>query len=75
MFTELKKEHVEHSKKKSINYWTFQSQEYLKTHMKNNHEVSLVLALRSKTVKQFEANFPYFNENKCPMCSKEEETQ
>ena len=41
----------------------------------NNHEVSLLFALRSKTVKEFKANFP-FNINKdCPMCGKEDDSQ
>jgi hypothetical protein len=75
IFSELKKEQAGHSKIKTIKYPIFQSQEYLKTHMMNNHEVSLLFALRSKTVKQFKANFPFHSDSKCPMCGKEEDTQ
>ena len=75
MFSELKKEQDEHSKIKHIKYSTFQSQEYLKTHMMNNHEVSLLFAPRSRTVKQFKANFPFHSDKKCPMCGKEEDSQ
>ena len=70
MFSELKRVQSEHSKIKIIEYRTFETQEYLKTHLMNNHEVSLLFALRSKTVKEFKANFPFYINKDCPMCGK-----
>ena len=75
MFSELKKEQSEHSKISIIKYPTYEMQSYLKTHMMNNQEVSLLFGLRSKTVKDFKANFPFHSDKKCPMCGKEEDTQ
>ena len=50
-------------------------QEYLKTHMMNNHEVSLLFSLRSRSAKIFKANFPFNIERMCPYCRNEEDTQ
>ena len=41
----------------------------------NNHEVSLLFALRSRSSKHFKANFPYFSEQMCPSCGKEVDSQ
>ena len=75
MFSELKTVQTGHSQIKSIKYPTFNTQEYLKTHMMNNHEVSLLFALRSKTVKGFKVTFPFNAGHMCPMFGKEEDTQ
>ena len=75
MFSVLKQEQKEHSKIQNICYSTFKRQSYLKTHLLNNHEVSLLFSLRSKTAKQFKANFPYFRDQKCPMGCSEADTQ
>ena len=75
MFSELKRVQSEHSKIKIIEYRTFETQEYLKTHLMNNHEVALLFALRSKTAKQFKANFPFHSKKDCPMCGKEDDSQ
>ena len=75
MFEDLKKEQKGHSKISHICYPEFEVQEYLKTHKMNNHEVSLLFALRSRSSKHFKANFPYFSEQMCPSCGKEVDSQ
>ena len=56
MFEELKRAQKEQSKISNISYKTFKVQDYLKTHMMNNHEVALLFALRSRTSSYFKAN-------------------
>ena len=75
MFKVLKNEQKGHSKISHICYSTFKVQEYLKTHIMNNHEVSLLFALRSRSAKSFRANFPFYSEKMCPHCVKEEGSQ
>ena len=75
MFSKLKVEQNEHSKISHICYSSFKMQEYLGTHRMNNHEVSLLFSLRSRTAKIFRANFPFNIERMCPDCKKEEDTQ
>ena len=67
VFENLKKKQEGHSKIRDICYDEFKSQEYLKTHLLNNHEVSLLFSLRSRTAKQFKANFPFNREQMCPI--------
>ena len=45
--------------------------------MINNHEVSLLFALRTKTVKDFKVNTPsvFRNDIMCPLCGKYEDSQ
>ena len=64
-----------HSKISYICYEKFKPQEYLKTHMLNNHEVSLLFSLRSKTAREFKANFPCNQEQLCRMGCKSPDTQ
>ena len=75
MFSDLKGEQVGHSKINKIKYQTFQTQEYLKTNLMDNQEVSLLFALRSKTAREFKANFPFNSNKNCPMCGKYEDSQ
>ena len=75
MFEDLKSAQKEHSKISNICYQTFKVQDYLKTHILNNHEVSLLFALHSRTFKYFKANFPFNSEKMCPHCGKEEDSQ
>ena len=75
MFEDLRDDQKEHSKIKNICYPRFEVQEYLKTHQMNNHEVSLLFALRSRTSKQFRGNFPFYSDKMCPYCGKEEDSQ
>ena len=42
-------------------------QNYLKSHMLNNHEASLLFSLRSKSTREFRANFPYYIDQQCVM--------
>ena len=44
-------------------------------HKLNNHEVSLLLSLRSRTAREFKANFPYNIEQLCPFGCEELDTQ
>ena len=69
MFSELSKEQSEHSQKSMIKYPTFEKQNYLKTHILNNQEVSLLFGLRSKTVKRFNSDQNH------PICGKKEDKQ
>ena len=67
VFANLKQKQEGHSKIRDICYEEFKPQEYLKTHLLNNHEVSLLFSLRSRTAKQFKANFPFNREQLCPI--------
>ena len=75
VFSKLKNLQKEHSKISQISYQTFEAQGYLKDHKLNNHEVSLLFALRSRTAREFKANFPYNNDQLCPMGCFEMDTQ
>ena len=66
VFTTLKQKQEGHSKIKNIVYSEFKAQGYMKSHMLNNHETSLLFSLRSRTTKAFKANFPYHIDQMCP---------
>ena len=53
VFRNLKQMQSEHSKIHDMCYQTFKTQDYMKTHILNNHEVSLLFALRSNASKYF----------------------
>ena len=42
-------------------------QPYLKSPLFNNHEASLLISLRSRTNREFKANFSFKIDNMCPM--------
>ena len=63
----LKEKQEGHIKISHINYSTLNTQSYLKTHMLNNHETSLLFSLRSETTREFKANFPYNVNQLCVM--------
>ena len=63
----LKEKQEGHIKIRHINYSTLNTQSYLKTHMLNNHEASLLFSLRSETTREFTANFPYNVNQLCVM--------
>ena len=67
VFSNLKEQQTKHSKIREICYKSFKIQDYLKCHILNNQEVSLLFSLRSKTAKEFKANFPYNQNPLCPM--------
>ena len=67
MLIELEKQQKEHTKISQICYNRLETQKYLKTHMLNNHEVLLLFSLRSRNAKKFKANFPYNQDQTCPM--------
>ena len=75
MFEDLRNDQKEHSKIRNICYQRFEVQEYLKTHQMNNHEVSLLFALWSRTSKHFRGNFPFYSDKMCPYCGKDEDSQ
>ena len=66
MLAEMKHKQEGHSKIRDICYNNLKSQEYLKSHMFNNHEAFLLFSLRSRNWKLFIANFPYYNNQVCP---------
>ena len=67
LFKELKTLQEGHSKISHVCYKQFETQSYMKNHILNNHEVSLLFALRSRTASAFKANFPYNVEQLCPL--------
>ena len=75
VLSKLKNLQKDHSKISHISYKTFEAQKYLTNHMLNNHEVSLLFSLRSRTAPSFKANFPYNNEQHCPLGCPELDTQ
>ena len=75
VFDKLKKLQLGHSKISHIKYKTFETQKYLTNHKLNNHEVSLLFSLRSRTAREFKANFPYNIEQLCPFGCEELDTQ
>ena len=66
-FQTLKEKQEGHTKIKNICYNEFKTQGYLKNHIINNHEAALLFSLRSRTTKEFKANFPYYADQMCPM--------
>ena len=66
MLAELKHKQEGHSKICDICYKNFTIQEYLKSHMFNNHEALLLFSLRSRNCKSFKANVPYYKNQVCP---------
>ena len=42
-------------------------QDYLKSHMFNNHEASMLISLRSRTTREFGTNFPFNITQKNPL--------
>ena len=67
VFEKLKIKQKGHSKIKNISYSELKTQGYMKSPMLNNHEASLLFSLRSRTTKDFKANFPYFSNQRCPL--------
>ena len=63
----IQKKKEGHTKIKHIKYNMLSMQNYLKSHMFNNHEASMLLSLRSRTTREFGANFPYNINQMCPM--------
>ena len=57
VFKVLKTTQGTHTKVNQIVYNTFKIQEYMKSHMLTNHEVSLLFALRCRTFKSVKNNF------------------
>ena len=66
-FKKLKEKQEGHIKISHIKYNEQKMQSYLKTHMLNNHEASLLFSLRSKSTREFKANFPYNPDQMCVM--------
>ena len=62
VFSKLKNLQKRHSKINQTSYQTFEAQGYMKDQTPNNHEVSLLFALRSRTALPFKAHIPYNNE-------------
>ena len=67
VFKMLKEKQLTHIKIRHIKYDKLAMQNYLKSHMLNNHEASLLFSLRSKSTREFRANFPYYIDQQCVM--------
>ena len=67
VFGKLKKLQEGHNKMSAFCYKTFETQRYLTNHTLNNHEISLLFSLRSRTARAFKANFPYYAEQLWPL--------
>jgi hypothetical protein len=76
-FDQLKETQKGHVKVKDICYEKFAMQEYMKTHMLTNQEVSLLFALRSRSVKGIKANMSsaFRNDMSCKLCKRSEDNQ
>ena len=57
VFEDLNKIKESHSKVKNIHYKTFESQEYMKSSSLTNNEISLLFAMRSRTMRSVINNF------------------
>ena len=57
VFENLKTVQQSHSKVKDIIYNTFKIQDYMNNHILTNHEISLLFALRSRSVRNVANNF------------------
>ena len=76
-FEELKMMQSKHSKVKDLKYEKYACQEYLKSPIVSFKEASMLVSLRSKTVKDVKSNIRSFSQNDqlCPLCMKSEDTQ
>jgi hypothetical protein len=76
-FDTLKEAQMKHSKVSNICYAKFATQEYMTSHMLNNHEVALLFSLRSRTVKNIKANMSsvFRNNMNCSLCKISEDSQ
>ena len=76
-FEDLKSTQLTHSKVRAIQYDQYTCQSYLKSPKFNFEEASILVALRSKTVKDVKSNIRSFVQNDllCPLCMKSEDTQ
>ena len=68
-FQYLKSKLKNHSKVKNIEYSKLETQKYLTSQLFNNTETSLLFGLRTKTVRDFKANFSnlYGGNTECPL--------
>ena len=57
VFENLKTVQQSHSKVKDIIYSTFKMQDYMNNHILTNHEISLIFALRSRSVRNVANSF------------------
>ena len=73
VFENLKDVQKTHSKVREICYQTFKMQDYMKSHMLTNHEVSLLFALRSRSVRNVANNFG--QEKNCSLGCSSPDTQ
>ena len=76
-FSDLKELQKSHKKINNIEYKCFKAQPYIKNHIMNNGDISLLFSLRCRTVRNIKANFPtmYFGNVLCQLGCQVEETQ
>ena len=76
LFDNLQSIKMKHSKVSEICYNKFNIQEYMTTHKLNNHEISLLFSLCTRTLSEIKGNFPsQHKNNECPLCCHIEDTQ
>ena len=73
VFENLKTVQQSHSKVKDIIYNTFKMQDYMNNHILTNHEISLLFALRSRSVRNVANNFG--QEKNCPLGCQSQDKQ
>ena len=68
-FEHLVKLKQNHSKVRQINHSELKTQEYLLSHVFSNKDAEMIFSLRTKTNKQYKANFPSMNQRNmsCPL--------
>ena len=76
-FEDLKTLQTKHSKVKEIVYKEYTCQGYIKNSKFKCEESTILVALRSKTVRDIKSNIRSFSQNDslCPLCLKSEDTQ
>lgn len=78
-FEQLNNTKESHTKVKHNKYDNlFQPQDYIKSHIFNDQEKSLLFAMRSRTVRGLKDNFPYLQyggDTTCPLCQDHRDSQ
>ena len=59
----VKEKQLTHMKTGHIQY--DRMQKYLKSHLLNNHQASLLFSLKSKSTREFRPHFPYYIDQQC----------
>ena len=76
-FEDLKNRQSTHKKINCIKYEKFERQKYLESKEMTFKEACMLIALRSRSVKEIKTNFKTYNKDDllCPLCLRNEDTQ